>query len=301
VNVIDLLLDALSYVGFGSWQQYLNMASAISDDALFAWQSAQLLAALGHIDIERDSATLRPKAWQISPPTLVELATGAWALTGARSARLLDELRSAVTRLGGRIEEGVVTEGVTFVHAHLEGSPAAQIVAALSEVPTPTADRLVASPYFLRDLAASLPPLSRILTAAPVLRVGSGHVERYVPGTGRWENHEHDAPGAYRLEHHGRTYGVTSPSDVDAHLMRVTDVFSAKHLAAAQAGLSLVGYDVSRNALVVPLGSDLPGLLARLAVLCSGVPARLRQDGALLEYASVPPQIASSIHHSLTH
>jgi hypothetical protein len=171
VNVIDLLLDALSYVGFGSWQQYLNMASAISDDALFAWQSAQLLAALGHIDIERDSATLRPKAWQISPPTLVELATGAWALTGARSARLLDELRSAVTRLGGRIEEGVVTEGVTFVHAHLEGSPAAQIVAALSEVPTPTADRLVASPYFLRDLAASLPPLSRIITAAPVLSV----------------------------------------------------------------------------------------------------------------------------------
>ena len=56
----DLLIDALTWLGGGSWDSFARLASQIDDSPWFPMEAARDLSALGHLDIELDPVTLSP-------------------------------------------------------------------------------------------------------------------------------------------------------------------------------------------------------------------------------------------------
>jgi hypothetical protein len=293
----DLLLDALSYIGAGGWDQFRSLAGSLSDDGLFPWRAARVLSSVGDIDLEMDKETFRIRSWQIAPPCLVEVSDGAWVLAGARSTAMVGRLRTAVLAIGATLSVHITDEGLSVVR--LTSPSRSALADATRDLATPTGAKLGIAPRFAERLARLLPALSSLTASLVELRLGARGLERYDLGAGRWAPAEHDAPGAYRVEFRGRTYGVSSVEDLGRQSMRVTDAFLAKHLAAAQARLSLTRYDVRRRVLMAPLGAELPGVLDRLAAMSSGYPPQRQAGAAVIEYSGVPSDIAAAIQRCL--
>lgn len=293
-EAFDRLLDALSFVGFGSIERLRNLAASLSDEEGFAWQAARVLSALGHIDLAVDRRTGRLSGWQIAPCCLVQTTDGAWVLAGARSARLIQELESRITHHGGSVSLERPDVGPTVLRAVL---PRELGLPDLSEIVTPLGQGIEHVPDFSRVLLAALPPLSAAIPYMPELEVGTGEHQWFDLAHGEWLNRKASAPGAYRVNYRGLNYGFKErPSQTS---IRVGDVHLIKHLAAAEARVSLLDHDARREALLVPLGANLPGLCERVAVMCSGVAPRYRADAGLLEYGSVPLEIALSLQQQL--
>jgi hypothetical protein len=126
-----------------------------------------------------------------------------------------------------------------------------------------------------------------------------GH-ELFNLNTGRWEPASDLAQaGAYRIELHGRLYGFADHGDAACGAMRVADVLTAKHLAAASCGVSLVGYDRGTRVLMTPMGAELPGVLHRVAALASGKSPQLHRQAGLTLYPDVDETIAAHLQRCL--
>jgi hypothetical protein len=293
----DLVLDALSYMIGGSPDQLRGIASDLNADDLFVWRTVRLLSALGHLDVELDSNSLRLRTWHIAPPCLVQVAVSAWVLTGARSDKLVEQLEATVRVRGGQLSRTIQDDGPSIIRVSIE--PGAISSEDLRQLSTPLGHGVMLSPYFAQRAAPRLPSLSQLLPSLPEFRVGSEALERFDLGSGRWAACEHDRPGAYRVSYFGRTYGYTNEGDLPFHRMHVADAATVKHLAAAAAGASLIGYDPESRTLSTSIGAELPALLERVAVMCSGTSPRLRSDTGFLEYANLPPEVAGLIYQRL--
>jgi len=155
------------------------------------------------------------------------------------------------------------------------------------------------SERFSERLAPQLPCLPDILADAEPLRLGTTGVERFDQRSYGWvDAAEERGPGAYRAQLHGKLHGLVTGDDAP-DVMRVIDPLSAKQLAAVQAGMPLVAYNPAQQLLSVPIGAELPGLLDRVATLCSGSPAFQRRDSWTTHYPSVPPSVAGQIQRCL--
>ena len=289
--LLALMLDAMSYMGAGSWAGLREIAQSLApDEPYFAAEAARALSALGHIDIRLDPRTQRPAGWQIAPTTLVETSDGSWVLAGARSDRLIETLTSAQNA-------NVVIEGeeLPVIRVRPESVDALlELVEALERQGL----AIATSERFPERVAAHLPPLADLLPLAERFQIGSAKVERFDLGSRQWiEADDERGAGAYRVEHHGRLHGVSQADDPG--IMRIVDPLSAKHLAAAQAGAAFIAYDPAEQILTVPLGAELPMMLDRVATLCAGAPALVRRELWSVQYLFVPPIVAGHIQRSL--
>jgi hypothetical protein len=291
--VRELILDALSYIGAGSWAGLREMAQSLAPgERYLASEAARAFAALGHIDLTLDPRTRRPAAWRIAPATLVETSDGSWVLAGARSDRLVEALLST-SHAPAAIEGAEL--GLPVIRLR-PGSVDALLALAM-ELES-KGMRLAISEGFPLRLASRLPALAGLLDLAESYRLGADGVERLDLASRQWvAAGEARGSGAYRVEHHGRLCGVIS--DNECAVMRITDALTAKHLAAATAGSPLVAYDSDRQVLSVPLGAELPGLLDRVATLCSGAPALVQRDSWTVHYPCVPPAVAGQLQRAL--
>ncbi|MGQ2941857.1 MAG: hypothetical protein ACT6Q7_10155 [Blastomonas fulva] len=286
-----LMLDAMSYMGSGSWAGLREIAQSLApNEPFFAAEAARALSALGHIDIRLDPRTQRPAGWQIAPPTLVETCDRSWVLAGARSDRLIEALLSVPdTNLAIEGEElPVIRIRPASVVALLE------LVEALEEQGL----AIATSERFSERVVEHLPLLAGLLPLGERFQIGHAKVERLDLGSRQWtEAGEDRGPGAYRVEHHGRLHGVSQAADPG--IMRIVDPLSAKHLAAAQFGATFVAYDPTEQILTLPLGAELPMMLDRVATLCAGAPALVRRELWSVQYLCVPPIVARHIQRSL--
>lgn len=293
---LDLMLDAMSYMGSGSWAALREMAQALQpNQPWFAAEAARAFSALGHIDVVLDPRTQRPASWHMAPATLVETSDGSWVLAGARSDRLLDAMLGASSVRTARQGDG---EGLTVIRAWPADEDALLELAAQLEA---SGVLIGLSERFSERLARHLPPLAGLLRSGESFRLGSAEVERLDLPSRQWASasaSEERAPGAYRTHLHGRLHGVIAGDNAPG-IMRVTDMLSSKHLAAAQASAPLVAYDRETQLLTVPIGAELPGLIDRAATLCSGAPAFIRRDTWLVHYPSVPSSVAGQIQRCL--
>ncbi|MBY0567339.1 MAG: hypothetical protein K2P70_08510 [Hyphomonadaceae bacterium] len=294
-EAFDLLLDAATYLTSGSYERFRTLAGAVSEEEGFPAQAARTLSALGHLDFDVDPRDGSVHGWRVAPSCLVETADGAWVLAGARSKSFVARLRGRVAQLDGRLIDEPMTGGperVAFVIAP-------EALSLLAETETPLGRPLLVASKFSARLISCLPVLSAVLGAMPSFRMGSDGVEAFDLDEGKWGFVDHDAPGAYRVGHHGLRYGYSSPEDAMLHMMRVGDVHLIKHLAAAQKRLSMIMYQKQDSALLVPLGAYLPGFYERVAVMCSGKAPRYRADAGLIQYDDVPLAVAISIQNKL--
>jgi hypothetical protein len=294
-RTLDTLLDALTYARSGTWETLKQMAAALHEDPMLAWTAARSLSALGHIELRIDAQTFRLAGWQIAPSMLVETGDGSWVLAGARSDGVIDQMDEL---LGGKLsyeeEDGAPTVLRTPVMSVAEAEGLANALL------SPLGGEPGVSPRFAVRVSAALVPLRSLLPALAVARMPSHGHELFDLKTGHWQPAP-DLPraGAYRIDLHGRLYGVATADEARAGVMHVVDVLSAKHLAAAAQGVSLVGYDRVARALMTPMGGELPGLLHRLATLASGKPPQLRRQTGTTIYRDVGDDVAAHIQRCL--
>jgi hypothetical protein len=296
----DIGLDALMHAGGGTYPALERIALQIEASLLFADTFTRTLEVLGHVEIQRDQRTLAPVAWEIAPSALAELADGSYLLTGFWPAALIKSLLSAARDFGATVHTDEppgqpARRSVTGVIR----SSAHQIAEQLSE----TTAAVAVADDAARAILRAAPGLAAVEASLPQLSMpGVQRIQKFDLGSAAWvtQHHAH-LPGAYRLESYGSTYIIRREDDLEAGTARTGTAQLVKHLEARHAGRPLIAYDERHHALDVPLGAELPGLLGRAAVLCSGRPPEKIRTKRLVRYADVPSDVADMLAARLCH
>ena len=289
----DILLSALTYSRAGNWALYERLSGQVSEDPWFPIESARLLLSLGHIDLALDGSG-RPRAWSMSPPTLCVLPNGDAILCGARSDRLVRQLDLQLEPLGGTlvIEDGVGAPSRVRI-THLPSEDLARLAAATAA----NGSDVNVCRSGARGVASLLPRLADIRDALETFKWPAVPVERFDFPSNKWRAAVAvDQPGAYKLLTRPHRYGATTAAERGALLS--ADSRTAKWLAAQDAGIALLAHDEPSQTLTCRLGTQLPGLYERVAVLCSGRPPTQHKDGSVT-YTGVPADLAGALWFAL--
>lgn len=293
----DVGLDALMHAGGGAYSALERIALQIEASLLFVDNFTRALEALGHIEIKRDALTLAPTDWEIAPSALVELTDGGLLLSGFWPPALVARLESAVLARGAAFSVDAPPHGpVRRVISGLSRKVAAQVA---TELEVEIAVAFDAA----RAILDAAPDLSAAEAALPQVSMpGSQRIQRFDLGSASWVAQHHAvAPGAYRFDSFGSIYAFRREEEVDGGTVRIGTAHLVKHLEALRMGRPLIAYDERNRCVDVPLGADLPGLLGRAAVLCSGRPPRPIKQARILRYDDVPADIADMLAARLSH
>jgi len=296
----DAALDALCHLRWGTASELERIALQLDGSRLLADTFMRALEALGHIDVARDSQTLRPARWQVAPTILAGLPSGEYVLAGGRSRRLLDHLKACVQARGGMLARHQDPNGPAIVLLRAV-EPAMVEAVTKSMVESTGAGPAVVHAAAAR-MAAALPPARSLLDALPRVSLPhAGLLERWDTRTAQWQPATlADRPGAYKLRGALVPYGIRTERDLADGTIAVGTAQAVKHLAALLTGTVHAAYHARTSSLLVPLGADLPGLYGRAAVLCSGRVPSLLTRTPMLSYHDVPREIAGAIVHALT-
>ena len=287
---IDLMFDALCYSLTGTWQHFLKIAAQIDDSPWFAVEAARLLSSLGHLELELDQLTLRPKSWSVNPPQLYLVPSKAYAvLTGFRSHEFVEQIRKLTDSLGGKLEEHEFHDSPDVLK--LIGLSVSDLFTLAQRVSEVTSRDIKVINSNISQMVKLVSNAEDLIAALPnAITVNSTKVEIYDPISNSWVRTEQvGRPGAYRLHTRPIQYVVFTGTET-----KVADNRLVKYLAASIRGWQMLAYDETNQTLHCRLGAQLPGLFERAATLCSGEPPVSYVDGTV-SYKMVPPEIASQI------
>lgn len=262
----DVIYDAVTYKGYGTWDALSRLLSVSAAEPIDVVNSYRALVDLGLIDVEMNASYARPLRWSVPPPSLCLMDSGQMFLGGYRSNRLI-----------GRISE--ILKGFDYQHAveaqasapsihYWSGGElsAADIEELTSEITDPFGRRVSVTEFCADRIAGSMPYLSALVQSLPVVHIEhSARVETFQPADGRWVAGMLEAPGAYRTQMHGTTYFY-----YDGTKCYQTGYELAKLLAARDKKVYLHSYDVGAAAFEAMIGCEPPGLFRRALVACSG-------------------------------
>ena len=286
-------MDAVGYLGGGSFSLLERLALQVEGSALAVDQLVRTLEVLGHVEVERDPRTLAPVSWEVTPTCLAETSDGRWTLVGFWPSGLTSELQVLVEAVGGELVVSSPEIGPDSWFAQLPAG-----------TPLPSLDELGVAvlPAAAERLAEQLAPLSSVVAALPRRSADLvGDVSVFSPAGAAWvPSVGLSSPGAYRVRKWQTLDLIRTLEDVDRGTAAVSTVQLSKHVAALGSGRPLVAYDPDTLELTVPLGADLPGLYGRTAVLGSGLPPMAVKARRRLVYPGVSPRVAQLLLHNLT-
>ncbi len=226
---MEIMLDALSYLGAGTWEDFCRLADQIDDSPWFAAMMSRLLSSLGYIDIVLDTETLRPTEWAVSPSTLTELQVPHTAvMTGFRCESLVNQSSCIVEELGGRLYVGINANSPATIR--VEGLSSDECRHVCDSVTVPNGQRLKWAPspvYKILDALANIRTISSALPGyTPPLGV---RADSFDFTTNKWtETGELTIPGAYRFRTRPVVYAFMKEK---GHGFRRCDSHLVKHLA----------------------------------------------------------------------
>ncbi|MNS62301.1 hypothetical protein D3C72_953570 [compost metagenome] len=285
----DLILDALCYLGAGSWRKLQDLAGSDGRPALWAQGFSAGVAALGHIDVSYDARLRSPLSWAAAPPALSFTSSGAAVFAGFRNAALLAALEERLTAAGGILTEIPQDDGPTALV--WTGLTAASARTAAIGLIDPHGRPVTIVEGFASAVADQAPSLSDLAGAMPAIRLEKPkELQQFDPGSGCWRGVSSiGGEGAYRGDYGGRRYVFADSSGGQ----REGSFALVKLLAARAAGLRLHGYDAASQTFQAVLGCEPPGLFQRALTACSGIlPQRV---GGRLLYRGVAPATAAVI------
>ena len=286
----DLVLDALCYLGRGSWATFQSVATTHRNEPWYPASLARLLAELGHVDLEFDRASMRPKRWQVAPPTLVENAEGGiWFLAGFRSRGLVDAVTEALEAIDCEPVNPQPDETLSAHAWHCESAGA--VARALTGIVDPLGRQVAIVSGAAERLAAALPDLSELREQLPSVHMESPpDLQVFDLRSGKWrDTKDSDAPGAYRSSYGACRY-FHRGADGSA---RAGTAELVKVMAASDERVALHSHDEETGTFSAVLGCEPPGLFARALVACSGQEPR-RNKGRVL-FTGVPPRVGRII------
>lgn len=281
----QIAFDALNHVGHGSRATFERIAAQIEGSGLFADSFLRRQEVVGHIDVARDD-WFQVTEWAVNSATLVPIESGRWVLIGSRSRSLVNRLRELVGT------DGRVSESVDAELACVEVTGVLPPDALLAH-----AGIMVLSDSPALSIADNLPTLSEVASVLKRLAVPDYRTaEVWDTNSAAWRTATSLAsPGAYRLKDFRSLYVVRSVDDIEKGLIAVGNAQLVKHIANLWADDPLAGYHSRSTSVVVPLGADLPGLYGRALSLCSGRAPREIVEHRMLQYPSVPRNVAETV------
>lgn len=289
----DLILDALCFLGTGTMARFESLLASEVEEPWKVSQVAAQYSALGFIDLERDQATGRIKAWSVPAPVIVFRDDGSAVYSGFRSRETCASLRSLVAALGGVAEFTPIAGRPAIIEVNNVSKDAFQ-EAVLGQV-DPLGRPWEVIPDITAHYVGLFERLEKFGMALSRSSIATGDVNaRFDTRAAKWVHatggHE---PGALRAGFAGRTYAYKDPSGAC-----VSGAFQlVKLLAARLEGVRLHHFQASTNVFLSTLGAEPLGLYERALVSSSGALPRI--SGGLLHYSNVPTALGQFIIHQL--
>jgi hypothetical protein len=261
----DVALDSLMHLGGGTFSSLESIALQLEGSSLFVDKFVRTLEALAHIGVERDNE-FKPVRWEISPSCLAEVADGPYRLAGFWPQEFVGEVADIATQYGGALSADSSSDGPsTRTIPAIDDSQA-------SDIGQVNPDITIVDQTGLRMLRA-LPCLSSVghsLKRVPM--PGFQSAERFDESSASWvPTGDPYVVGAFRLRRGFETiYIFRSAEDIESGTAAAAPVHLVKHLAANAVGDTLVSYQKKISTILLPQGSDLPGLYGRAVVALAG-------------------------------
>jgi hypothetical protein len=306
VEFFDVLLEALSYLGDSAWGGFEHAFEAVDGELrsadLSPRESARILSALGHIDVQLDRRTLRPSAWSISPPVLLRIAAHEWLLCGRRSSAMVATVIRDAERRGMRaILEPISGQPMRIVLRSPNDSSSAPVEAIAAGV-REGGHELLVNGHGAAGLACALPTFADVLDhlQRSMPAVG-GAIERLEPdGRGglRWSRVvDFTSRGSYRFDPPPLTYVFVElsgavPARVDPRLARL--------LALLAEGMPPLAWDPETCTATAQYYAEPPMLYERALALSSGYGPAASPHERLTRYRSVSGEIAAAVYTRLS-
>ena len=289
------LFDALCHVQQGNYSAFKRVALQVEPSEIFVDAFIRNLENLGHIEVSRDDVTLEPVSWRVNYPTLTQLSSGKFVLTGFRNQSMMSAIDKWSNSTGIEVSVNDRLHGLSRVRFETDDIELIQLAAKV--VGDAYSEDLRISTESSMSLASVLPPLSEVIPLLPKTSAITGkRIEAWDSIIARFKpsgdsNHE----GAFRLQTFARTYIYRDSADVGKMSGIIGDARFVKYIAALKTGMSLVGYDHVAEVLYAPMGAELPGLYGRCAVMATGNPPIENSVDQLIEYHGVKPELAARL------
>ncbi|MFA4900537.1 MAG: hypothetical protein WC563_13530 [Brevundimonas sp.] len=286
---LDLLLDALSFMGSGSWGAFEALVAGELDQPWEAAAIARDLASLGHLDLRRQAGSGRILAWSVPPPMLAMRPGDVGFLAGFRNAGMIEEAARRIGLAGGTL--AVTPRPAQPALVEVSGIPAADVAAAISGLVDPHEREVRVELDAAGRLASACLAMGQawsLATPASLGRDKDMHI--YDLATHGWRPvGGPSGAGAYRTRSNGATYIFV---DAEGQARQAPHEL-AKLMAARAAGKPLHAFQPGDAVFTSVLGCEPPGLLGRALVACSGM-LPLRSPGRL-HHPGVPPAVAATV------
>jgi len=281
----EVAFDAVNHVGTGSFGTFERIAAQVEGSGLFADSFLRRLEVVGHVDVARND-NLQVTEWAVNTSTLVPTGDDRWVLIGSRSSALLERLRELIDGYA----EVAATVDAELSRVEVSGK------LPLSKLKEAGITVLDTSPA--KDIAEALPALGDVAKALKRVTVPIHRAAEFWDTTAAcWRQTESLVQvGAYRLRDFGSTYAIRTEGDIASGTIGLGNAQIVKHIANMWAGDPLVGYNSRSSSVVTPLGADLPAIYGRALALCSARAPREIVKHRMLQYPSVPREIADIIY-----
>lgn len=289
----DLLVDALGFVGHGSWGRFENFLQLDEAIPYLGRETAQDLFLLGFLDLEVRPGSNAIKSWCVAPATIAYTGERSAFLTGFRSTALMGAMREAVEVAGGKFVEQFFSTRASSIR--IEGLLHGEATSALAGVCDPHGRAVSVVENAGVAIARACLSLGGIEAALVPASIGKArNLQRFDPRSAKWSNvHSAGAIGGYRWNDGFQSYAFVGEGG--ATLAGPYQII--KLLAARAGGTRLHNYDRATRTFSCTLGCEPPGLLARSLVACSGNLPQVSKG--ILSYGDVPPDVASYVFAAL--
>lgn len=281
----DMLLYWMSNMGEGSWDRFRNVVTELAgrdgDLGPLRRSLRVRLSDFAHVNFFIGDSS----RWNALPPLVAGLLEPANAalLIGARTPRLLSDVQAAAARTGVVVSCEVSDDSPAIIR--LEGSPDTLTACAV-------ASGIDYADNYAWQLAGALSPIPSLLDRprrdtdqAPI----NWTPRSYDLRTHEWVDGSLRNAACEFTPRYGRPrYFI---SNRRRRLREVASRRDVVYAAAYSRGVSLAKYDPATRTLSVPVSAPLPEAFARVAVLCSGRRADIKQGQ--FSYEGVPREIGA--------
>jgi hypothetical protein len=281
----NMLLYWMSDLAEGSWERFRNVVTELADGEQDPAQLRRTLRVrlsdFGHVNFFVGGSS----GWETLPPLAAGLLapTGSALLTGARTPRLVHDLKNAAREHGIEVVEEASGDSPDLIRL-VGPSDALRTCATVAGIEY--------SDNYARRLANTLDPVPLLLErpredtdCAPINWASrSFDLQSGVWVDGTLPNAACEFTPRYGLPR----YFV---SNRRRRLFEIAGRRQAVYAAAYRQGVALAAYDGSTRTLSVPVSAPLPEAYARVASLCAGRRAHVSQGRIV--YSDVHPEIGA--------
>ncbi|MDB4040883.1 hypothetical protein N9489_05515 [Methylophilaceae bacterium] len=292
------IFNALCFLKEGTFDKFCNILDSFKTDIGFQWGFLKSLSSLGHIDIEYNLDTLRPKTWRICNPCVKNIDKQTMFLSGWRSPEFIKTITEKCIDVGAQVTSESNSD--TIDKLLIKGlkpedvEDIAKIVSQESNFP------LQASISFPTHLLNFLPSLNEIKDSLNKVAMPEERLERAVIVNNQIKFESVDGEikkGAYRSSNFGTRYFFLTQDKSESTEAIRCDVKLAKYFAFQSQYKDWFTYNPDTLSLTLPIHMELPFLYERLVVSLSGqLPETINNQ---LSYKNVSLEIAEGLANKL--